>query len=114
VLTEEKSDYIGARLEHTPRKSLKRLAQEIGMSKSSARAATERSRFETFTIPYGICSRKSRNELGFLVNLSVHAYQYAVQLNIITSVINMQTLIETLRINEIAPEEWYTAIICPI
>jgi hypothetical protein len=39
VLT-EKLDYIGARLEHTPRKSLKRLAQETGVSKSSARTAT--------------------------------------------------------------------------
>jgi hypothetical protein len=35
VLTEEKSDDIGARLE--PRKSLKRLAQERGVSKSSTR-----------------------------------------------------------------------------
>jgi hypothetical protein len=41
VLTEEKLDDIGARLEHTPRKSLKRLAQETGMSKSSARRATQ-------------------------------------------------------------------------
>jgi DeoR/GlpR family transcriptional regulator of sugar metabolism len=39
VLTEEKLDDIGARLEHTPRKSLKRLAQETGVSKSSARRA---------------------------------------------------------------------------
>jgi hypothetical protein len=39
VLTEEKLDDIGARLEHAPRKSLKRLAQETGMSKSSARTA---------------------------------------------------------------------------
>jgi hypothetical protein len=41
VLTEEKSDDIGARLEHTPRKSLKRVAQETGVSKSSARMATQ-------------------------------------------------------------------------
>jgi hypothetical protein len=40
VLTEEKLDDTGARLEHTPRKSLKRLAQETGVSKSSARMAT--------------------------------------------------------------------------
>jgi hypothetical protein len=40
VLTEEKFD-IGARLEHIPRKLLKRLAQEIGVSKSSARMATQ-------------------------------------------------------------------------
>jgi transposase len=40
VLTEEKLDDIGARLQHTPRKSLKRLAQETGVSKSSARIET--------------------------------------------------------------------------
>jgi transposase len=34
VLTEEKLDDIGARLEHTPRKSLKRLAQENGVCKN--------------------------------------------------------------------------------
>jgi transposase len=37
VLTEEKLDDIRARLEHIPRKSLKRLAQETGVSKSSER-----------------------------------------------------------------------------
>jgi hypothetical protein len=41
VLTEEKLHDIGARLEHTPRKSLKRLAQETGVSMSSARRATQ-------------------------------------------------------------------------
>jgi hypothetical protein len=41
VLTEEKLDDIEARFEHTPRKSLKRLAQETGVSKSSARTATQ-------------------------------------------------------------------------
>jgi hypothetical protein len=41
VLTEEKLYDIGARLEHTPRKSLKRLAQETGVSKYSARTATQ-------------------------------------------------------------------------
>jgi hypothetical protein len=41
VLTEEKLDHIGARLEHTPRKSLGRLAQETGVSNSSARTATQ-------------------------------------------------------------------------
>jgi hypothetical protein len=40
VLT-EKLDDIGARLEHTPRKSLKRLAQETGVLKSSAKMATQ-------------------------------------------------------------------------
>jgi hypothetical protein len=41
VLTKETLHNIGARLEHTPRKSLKRLAQETGVSKSSARTVTQ-------------------------------------------------------------------------
>jgi hypothetical protein len=41
VLTEEKLDDIGARLEHSPRKPLKCLAQETGMSKSTSRTATQ-------------------------------------------------------------------------
>jgi hypothetical protein len=41
VVTEGKLDAIGARLEHKPRKSLKRLAQETGVSKSSERMATQ-------------------------------------------------------------------------
>jgi hypothetical protein len=40
VLTEKLGD-VRARLEHTPRKSLKRLAQENGVSKCSARTATK-------------------------------------------------------------------------
>jgi hypothetical protein len=40
VLT-EKLHGIGARLEHTPRNSLKRLTHETGVSKSSARTATQ-------------------------------------------------------------------------
>jgi hypothetical protein len=40
VLTEETLDDIGARFEHTPRKSLKGLAQKTGVPKSSARRAT--------------------------------------------------------------------------
>jgi hypothetical protein len=41
VLTVEKLDDMGARPEHTPRKSSKRLAQETGVSKPSARWATQ-------------------------------------------------------------------------
>jgi hypothetical protein len=41
VLTEEKLDDIGTRLEHTPRRSLKHLAQETGVSKSSARTSPQ-------------------------------------------------------------------------
>jgi hypothetical protein len=40
VLT-EKFDDVWARLEHTPIKSLKLLSQETGVSKSSARRATQ-------------------------------------------------------------------------
>jgi hypothetical protein len=41
VLTERKLDDIGAWLEHTPRKSLKRLSQETGVSQSSSSRATQ-------------------------------------------------------------------------
>jgi transposase len=41
LLTEEKLDDIGTSLEHTPITSLKRLAQEIGVSNFSARRATQ-------------------------------------------------------------------------
>jgi transposase len=39
VLTEEKLDEIGARLERSPRKSFRLIAQETGISKTSARTA---------------------------------------------------------------------------
>jgi hypothetical protein len=39
--TEDKLNDIGVRLEHTPRKSLEHPAQDIGVSKSSARRATQ-------------------------------------------------------------------------
>jgi hypothetical protein len=41
VLIEERLGDMGDRLEHTPRKSLKHLAQETGVSKSSARMTTQ-------------------------------------------------------------------------
>jgi hypothetical protein len=41
VLSEETFSDIWARIEHTPRKSLKHLAQETGVSKSCARTATQ-------------------------------------------------------------------------
>jgi hypothetical protein len=41
VLTEEELDDTETRLEHIPRKSLKRLVQETGVSKCSARPATK-------------------------------------------------------------------------
>jgi hypothetical protein len=39
--TEEKADDMGAKLQHTPRTWLKRLAQETVVSKPSARMATQ-------------------------------------------------------------------------
>jgi hypothetical protein len=48
VLTVEKLDDLGARLEHTPRKSLKSLAQETGVSKYSWRTATQLLKFRPF------------------------------------------------------------------
>jgi hypothetical protein len=48
VLTEEKLHDIGTRLEHTPRESLKRLAQETRVSKSSARTATQLLKLTTY------------------------------------------------------------------
>jgi hypothetical protein len=41
VLTEEKLDELGARFEHTPRKSMKRLSEETVVTKSSSRTATQ-------------------------------------------------------------------------
>jgi hypothetical protein len=41
MLTEEQLDALGARLKHTPRKSLRCLAQETGVSQSFARTATQ-------------------------------------------------------------------------
>jgi hypothetical protein len=52
VLTEEKLDDIGARFVHAPRKSLKRPAQETGVSKSSARTATQRTALSTPPVIY--------------------------------------------------------------
>jgi hypothetical protein len=46
-LFKEKEDDIDAKLEHSPRKVLSRLAQETGVSKSSTRAATELKQTET-------------------------------------------------------------------
>jgi hypothetical protein len=41
VLTKETPDEIGARLEHSPRKSLARLAQQAQVSKTTALGATK-------------------------------------------------------------------------
>ena len=74
VLTEAKLDYIGAILEHSPQKSLKTLAQQTGMSVSSARKAKLLLHFECNAItpvhapkesdsllPMNYCSRSSES-----------------------------------------------------
>jgi hypothetical protein len=64
VLIEEKLDDTGARLEHTPRKSLKCLAQETGMSKSSVRMTKQLLKlipYKTTAIhPLQLCNSASR------------------------------------------------------
>ena len=47
VLIEEKLDHNGKTLEHNPQKFLKRLAQESGISQSSARNATKLLKLKT-------------------------------------------------------------------
>ncbi|PSN42479.1 hypothetical protein C0J52_09800 [Blattella germanica] len=51
VLTKEKLNDIAERLEHTPRKSLKRLAHETGVSEFSARNATKLLKLKPYKIP---------------------------------------------------------------
>jgi hypothetical protein len=48
VLSKEKLDEISARLEHTPQKSLRCLAQETRISKSSAQTATKLLKLKPF------------------------------------------------------------------
>jgi hypothetical protein len=48
MLPEEKLEDVGARIEHTPTKSLKCLAQETEMSKSSARKAIQLMKLRTY------------------------------------------------------------------
>jgi hypothetical protein len=49
VFTQGKLDDVGARLEHTHRKSLKCPAQETGVSKSSARSTTQLLKLRPYT-----------------------------------------------------------------
>ena len=58
-LTKEKLDQIGERLEHAPQKSLKRLAQETGMSRSSARNATNYGRCQFVWWQMGVAVSQS-------------------------------------------------------
>jgi hypothetical protein len=71
VLTDEKLHATGARLEHTPRKSLKRLAQDTGVSQSSVRGATQFLKlrlYKTTAIHERFCSRAIQLA-GFILQL---------------------------------------------
>jgi hypothetical protein len=67
VLTEEKLDDIGARLENTPRKSLKHLAPETRVSKSSARTATQLLKLRLYktTVIHALQPRSSVSRVHF-------------------------------------------------
>jgi hypothetical protein len=69
VIPEEKLDDIRTRLEHAPRKSLKRLAQESGVLKSRARRATlllKLRPYETTTIRKRLAAAPSSQQVSYL------------------------------------------------
>jgi hypothetical protein len=57
----------GARLEHTPRKSLKRLAQETGVSESSVRMGTQLLKLRPYkrTVIHNLQPRDSASRVRF-------------------------------------------------
>jgi hypothetical protein len=63
----EKLDDIGARPERTPRKSLKRLAQETGVSVSSTRSATQLLKLRPYktTVIHALQPRDSASRVRF-------------------------------------------------
>jgi hypothetical protein len=67
ILTEEKVDDIGAILEHTPRKSPKRLAQKAGLSKSSARRAAQLQKLSLYrtTVSHALYPRDLAGRVNF-------------------------------------------------
>jgi hypothetical protein len=58
VFSEEKLDDIGTKLEHTPRKSLKRLAQETGVSKSNTWTDTQLLKLSSESLSLVCCKGK--------------------------------------------------------
>jgi hypothetical protein len=78
VLIEDKLDDMGARLEHTTRKSLKGLDQEIGVPKSSARRAIQLLKLrpcETTVIHACLAAMQSSYQGSFLQLLSTVCHQ---------------------------------------
>jgi hypothetical protein len=66
VLTEEKLGEVGARLEHTPQKSLGRLAQETGISISSAAKAMKLLTFRPYKTGFpALQPRGPANRINF-------------------------------------------------
>jgi hypothetical protein len=67
VLTEEKLDVIGARLEHTPKKSLQHITQETGVSKSSGRRETKLLKLRSYkaTIIHALHLHDSASRIHF-------------------------------------------------
>jgi hypothetical protein len=67
VPTEEKLYDIGARLEHTPRKSLKHLTEWTGVSKSSARRTTQLLKLRSYkaTVPHALQPRDPASKFHF-------------------------------------------------
>jgi hypothetical protein len=66
-LTEEKLDVTGAILERTPRKSLKRVVEETGVSKSSARRATQLPKLRPYktTVIHALEPRNTASRVAF-------------------------------------------------
>jgi hypothetical protein len=83
MLTEEKLDDVGARLEHTSRKSLKLVAQETEVSKSNGKIATHLLKLVPYETTF-IHALQSCNPAG-----SVHFCTWFLQ-SIIEGEINLQ------------------------
>ncbi|KAJ4434323.1 hypothetical protein ANN_22880 [Periplaneta americana] len=74
VLTEEKLDEVGTRLEQSPRKSLRHLAQEVNISKTSAFMATKLLELKPYrvTVVRALQPQDPDAMKGFLTSLLVY------------------------------------------
>jgi biotin operon repressor len=79
VLTEKKLDGIGARPEHTHRKSLKRLAQETGVSESSARRATQSLKLRPYKTTESTPCSSAMQLAGFISAVGVYSLSSKVR-----------------------------------
>jgi hypothetical protein len=76
VLTKERLGDLGAILEHTPRKSLKCLAQETGVSKCSARMATQLLKTSSESWCLVCCKCKRRIVVPVFFNKTINCEKY--------------------------------------